>query len=121
MIVSGRVLEVDGTSFRLRLDQVVGVDGLRDSGLLTVSADLLDPFAVVGGVDSVEVDGSGGMIVSGEVDAVDGSRSTRRVRGLLAGRRVSRFEVEGRCLRLLHAHLGGGLPVAGVELVGVGS
>ncbi|QXF81894.1 hypothetical protein HBA53_13210 [Rhodococcus pyridinivorans] len=120
MIVSGRVLEVDGASFRLRLDQVVGVDGLRDSGLVTVSADLLDPFAVVGGVDSVEVDGSS-LVVSGCLDAVDGSRSTRRVRGLLAGRRVSRFVVEGRCLRLLHAHLDGGSSVAGVELVGVGS
>lgn len=117
MIAAGRVrsLERDG-SFSVQLDVRVSelvdvglVDGsgalVAGGGLLCLSLDLLDPFAVVGGVDVLELV-DGGVILSGRLDDADGQTvATRRVRGLLAGRRVKRFELAGRIVRPVHADL----------------
>lgn len=103
-VVDGRVRSMVGRRFMLWLDGVELVGVGRPVGLVTVSPDLLDPFSVVGAFEPVEATAEG-VLVAGELDDVAGSVSTRRVRGLLAGRRVSRFVVEGLCLRLLHPHL----------------
>lgn len=105
MIVSGRVRSMVGRRFMLELDDVELVLRVaRGCGLVTVSSDLEDPFSVVGGFDVVDVSGSG-VVLEAELLGIAGSVSTRRVRGLLAGRRVSRFDVGGRCVRLVHPHL----------------
>ncbi|MBD8057244.1 hypothetical protein ICV35_26770 [Rhodococcus ruber] len=123
MIAPGRVRRLDGACFTVRLDGV-GAELVAGVDLVTASPDLVNPFAVVGGVDQV-LDVDGGVELVGRLDAVDGAAAVRRVRGLLAGRRVSRFAVEGRCLRLLHPHLSTlrdpfGALLSGVDAVGVG-
>ncbi|UTM39660.1 hypothetical protein MX572_23015 (plasmid) [Rhodococcus pyridinivorans] len=106
MIVGGRVRGFDDDTgrFVVQLDGAAAAD-LTDVDLLCVSTDLSNPFTVVGKVEAVTGDDTGAMVAGHLLHPDRKAVIDRRTRGLLKGRRCSRFEVSGRVLRPVHTDL----------------